>query len=203
MKHGLKPRELTLLGLLTAVLLVLSYTPLGYLNIGPLALTLNMIPVAIASIALGPVGGAFTGAVFGITSVLQCVGIGGTSLMGQITFSISPVLTIIQRLVARILVGLCTGYIYKLLKKPLGHTAASFITGFSAAFLNTVFFMGALVLLFGNTDYVRDLIGGQNVILWVCTYVGVQALFEMGLSTVITGILAKALEKAKLIGGHT
>ena len=42
MKKRFKPRELTLLGLLTAVLLVMSFTPLGYLNIGPLAITLNM-----------------------------------------------------------------------------------------------------------------------------------------------------------------
>ena len=76
MKHRFKPRELTLLGLLTAVLLVMSFTPLGYLNIGPLAITLNMIPVAISAAALGPFGGAVTGAVFGMTSFLQCLGIG-------------------------------------------------------------------------------------------------------------------------------
>ena len=54
MKHRFKPRELTLLGLLTAVLLVMSFTPLGYLNIGPLAITLNMIPVAISALAWVP-----------------------------------------------------------------------------------------------------------------------------------------------------
>ena len=46
-KTWLKPRELALLGLLTALLLVLYFTPLGYLNIGPLAMTMNMIPVAV------------------------------------------------------------------------------------------------------------------------------------------------------------
>ena len=30
--------QLTLLGLMIAILLVMSYTPLGYLNIGPLAI---------------------------------------------------------------------------------------------------------------------------------------------------------------------
>jgi uncharacterized membrane protein len=84
MKKGFKPRELTLLGLLTAVLLVMSFTPLGYLNIGPLAITLNTIPVAVGAIALGPTGGAILGGIFGITSFLQCLGIGGTSAMGVI-----------------------------------------------------------------------------------------------------------------------
>ena len=37
MKTGNDARRITLLGLLSAILMVLSMTPLGYLNIGPLA----------------------------------------------------------------------------------------------------------------------------------------------------------------------
>ena len=122
MKKGFKPRELTLLGLLTALLIVMSATPLGYLNVGPLAITFNVIPVAIAAIALGPVGGAIIGAVFGITSFLQAMGIGGVSSMGVITFEISPFLTFIQRFVTRVLVGLLTGLIYNGLRKTPSKT---------------------------------------------------------------------------------
>ena len=98
-------RRMVLLAMLSGILLVMSFTPLGYLNIGPLAISLNMIPVAIGAVALGPGGGAFLGAVFGITSCLQCVGIGGTSAMGVILFEISPALTILQRFVPRVLAG--------------------------------------------------------------------------------------------------
>ena len=106
-KKWMKPRELALLGLLTALLLVLYFTPLGYLNIGPLAMTMNMIPVAIGAIALGVPGGAILGGVFGVTSVLQAMGVGGTSLMGAATFAFSPFLTIVQRFGTRVLVGVC------------------------------------------------------------------------------------------------
>lgn len=196
---GMKPRELALLGLLTGILLVLYFTPLGYMNIGPLAMTVNMIPVAVGAIALGPVGGAILGGVFGLTSVLQAVGIGGVSLMGQVTFAISPFLTILQRFVARVLVGLCVAYVYRLFKKLINHTAACFVAGFSAAFLNTLFFMGALILLFGRTEYVQGLAGGENLILWACGYVGFQAVFEMILSTLVTGAVGAALGKARLL----
>lgn len=199
MKQGFKPRELTLLGLLTAILLVMSFTPLGYLNIGPLAITLNMIPVAIAAVALGPTGGAITGAVFGITSFLQCLGIGGTSAMGVILFEINPLFAFIQRFVPRVLTGLLAGYIYSGVKKISNSTAAGFVSGFSAAFLNTLLFMSALILLFGNTEYVQELMGGKNILLFICTFVGVNAIFEMIASTLVTGIVCKALEKAKLI----
>lgn len=200
MKQGFRPRELTLLGLLTAILLVMSFTPLGYLNIGPLAITLNTIPVAIAAVALGPVGGAFTGAVFGMTSFLQCLGIGGSSAMGVILFEINPFFAFVQRFVPRMVTGLLVGYIYSSVKKLGGHTVASFVSGFSAAFLNTALFMSALVLLFGDTEYVQGLIGGQNILIFICTFVGINAIFEMIASTAITGAVCKALEKARLIG---
>lgn len=200
MKKGFKPRELTLLGLMTALLLVMSYTPLGYLNIGPLAITFNMIPVAVAAIALGPWGGMITGAVFGITSFLQCIGIGGMSAMGAILFEINPVLAFLQRFLPRVLFGVLTGFVHMGVKKWLGSTVAGFVSGFSAAFLNTALFMLALVLLFGQSDYLQGLMGGQNILIFICSFVGINAVFEMLVSTVVTGALNKALEKARFIG---
>lgn len=195
MKKGFKPRELTLLGLLTALLLVMSFTPLGYLNIGPLAITLNTIPVAIAAIALGPTGGAIAGAVFGITSFLQCLGIGGTSAMGVILFEINPFLAFVQRFVPRLLAGLLAGLVFKGVKKISNPTVACFATGFSAALLNTVLFMTALVLLFGNTEYIQSLIGGRNVILFMCAFVGINAVVEMIAASMIVGVVGKVLSK--------
>ena len=192
-------RQLTLLGLLAAVMVILSATPLGYLNIGVLAITLNVIPMGIAAVALGPTGGAVIGAIFGLTSFLQCLGVGGTSAMGVITFGISPILTFIQRFIPRLLEGLIIGFLHKYLAKKIGKKTACFITGFFAAFLNTVLFMTALVLLFGNTDYMQELIAGRNIIVFICTFVGINAVFEMIASTLITGAVGSALYKAKAI----
>ena len=185
----LSTKQLTVLGLMIAVLVLMSYTPLGYLNIGPLAITFNMIPVAIAAIACGPLGGAVLGAVFGLTSFGQCIGIGGVSAMGATLFSISPVLAFIQRFVPRFLDGWLLGYLFRWLRKATKNTA----------FLNTVFFMVALVVLFGNTDYVKNLIGGRNIIVFICAFVGVNAICEMISATILTGVISVALKKARLI----
>lgn len=200
MKNGFKPRELTLLGLLTAVLLVMSFTPLGYLNIGPLAITLNMIPVAIGAIALGPTGGAILGGVFGMTSFLQCLGIGGTSAMGVILFEINPFLAFLQRFLPRLVTGLVCGYIYLWTKKLFNQSIAGYIAGFCAAFLNTALFMLTLVLFFWNTDYLQALINGRNIFLFIVTFVGINAVFEMLVSTAVSGLLGNALNKARLLG---
>ena len=188
-----------MLGLMAAVLLLMAYTPLGNLNIGPPAPPLNVIPVAISAVVLGPTGGAIAGAIFGLTSFGQCIGLGGTSAMGAMLFSINPILAFIQRFVPRLLDGICLGYIYKAMRKKTNVYVSCAVTGFFSAFLNTLFFMTALVGLFGNTEYVQGLMGGRNVIIGCCMMVGINAVCEMVSSTVITGAVGAALSKAHLI----
>lgn len=197
MKNTLKPRQLTLLGLLAALLIIMSVTPLGYLRVGALSITLNMIPVAVAAIALGPMGGAITGAVFGLTSFASALT--GGSPMGTVMMGISPVLTFVQSFMPRFSMGLLVGILYRWISKFF-RTGAAFAAGFFAAFLNTLFYMVSLVLLFGHTEYVQELIGGRNVIVFMCAFVGVNAVFEMICSTVIVGLLGRTLDKAHLVG---
>ena len=202
MKNQLKTSQITMLGLMIAILLLMAYTPLGYLNIGPLAITFNVIPVAISAIVLGPAGGAVAGAVFGITSCLQCIGVGGSSAMGATLFAINPALAIIQRCVPRFLDGILLGYIFKGTRKKSKNVYLSCsVTGFFSAFLNTLFFMTMLVVLFGNSEYIQGLMGGQNVIVFICSFVGINAVCEMISSTVITGMIGAALYKARLLPG--
>ncbi|MDO4862788.1 MAG: ECF transporter S component [Ruminococcus sp.] len=287
MKTKFNTRSMVLLGLLMAIVLLFSLTPIGTIPIGPLSITLNIIPIAIAGIALGPVGGLIVGTFFGIFSFLQCYGIGPLSSMGAILVDINPVLAFIQRVLPRALDGLLVGLIYKGMTKlrakrayyavaglvtslfgvalflsimqfafshsvvgddgtktwvrdkvmddlmssggliwyicitvalllfcigyllVSGHKltrmqVSSAVTGFCAALLNTIFFMSALVILFGNTDYVKNLIdskGNGNVLLFIVVLVGINALFEMVVSTVVTTAVGSALHKAKLVEG--
>ena len=191
--------DFVLLGLLTAILLLMAYTPLGYLNVGPLAITFNVIPVAVAAIVLGPVGGAVAGAVFGMTSFLQCIGIGGTSVMGATLFAINPFLAFVQRFIPRLLDGYLLGHIFRFAKSKTNIWLACAVTGFFSAFLNTLFFMTALVFLFGKTEYVQGLINGRNVIVFICAFVGINAVCEMISSTILTAAVGTALSKAGFV----
>ena len=92
------------------------------------------------------------------------------------------------------------GLIYKGVRKFARVHVAGCVAGLFAALLNTVLFMGALILLYGNTQYLADLISGRNIIVFVCTFVGVNAVAEMLVSTAVTGALCTALERARLMG---
>ena len=181
MKNRTNVRWLTQLALLVAILLVLNYTPLGYLQIGPLSASLLTVPVAIGAMTMNPMAGAILGGVFGATSFIQAVE--GKSAMGAALFQVSPAGTFVVCFVARVLMGLCTALIFNALRKamPKNEKLACFLGGLSAPVLNTVFFMGFLVLIFYNCDYVQNLantLGAQNAFMFIVLLVGVQAIFE-------------------------
>ncbi len=199
MNKKLDVRALAILGLMTALLILFSFTPIGTIPIGPLSITLNVIPIAMAAIALGPVGGLAMGCVFGLLSFLQCIGVGVPSGMGAILFSIDPFLAFIQRFIPRALDGFLVGLIFRALEKKPGPRPACFIAGFCSAFLNTAFFMSALVLLFGQTDYVQGLMKGRSFLVFVCAFVGINAVVEMAVCTLISGFVGVALYHAKIL----
>ena len=190
----LTTREFVLLALLVAVLIVLAYVnipqPAG------LSITFNMIPVAIAAIAIGPLGGAIIGGAFGLISFLQCFGICGFSGMGAALAAINPFLAFVQRFFPRMIDGLLLGYIYRFLRPRTNVYVACAITGFCAAFLNTLLFMTSLVWLFGNTEYMQNSMAGRGMLTYIVAAVGVNGLVEMLVSTVLTGAVGSALEKA-------
>ena len=193
----LSTRDFVLLALLVAVLIVLAYVnipqPAG------LSITFNMIPVAIAAIVIGPVGGAIIGGAFGLISFLQCFGLCGFSGMGAALAAINPFLAFVQRFFPRLIDGLLLGYIYRFLKPRTNVYVACAVTGFFAAFLNTLLFMTSLVWLFGNTEYMQTSMAGRGMLTYIVAAVGVNGLVEMLVSTVLTGAVGSALYKAGFI----
>ena len=196
-------KNLVIMGLLIAIVLIMSTTPLGTLPIGPLSITLNMIPIAIAAITVGPIGGLVVGGVFGLYSFLQSMGIGVPSGMGILTFSISPFLTFVQRFVSRALTGFLLGYIFIGLKKIINEKIAMFATGCCAALLNFIFFMGLLWACFGSSpifdEYLHNTIGKTSMIVYIVGTFASNTIFEIVSTTVFVGVIGMALKKAKLI----
>ena len=198
-----KLARMTLLAMLVAVLIVLAYVnipmPMG------LSITFNMIPVAIAAMAMGLPGGMIIGGAFGLISFLQCYGIFGVSGMGVALVTANPgfgfaCLMFIQRFVSRVLVGVLAALVYRGIsrtKAPL--YVRGLATGFAAALFNTIFFMTLLVLLFSETAYMQNAMAGRSVLAYLVASVGVNAVVEMIVAAVVTGAAGVALKKARLI----
>ena len=68
-------KQLVEMALLTAVIILLAFTPLGYIRTLGFEITLIVVPVTVGAVTLGPAAGAVLGVVFGVTSFIQCFGI--------------------------------------------------------------------------------------------------------------------------------
>lgn len=64
-------RLLTQMGLLTGLMVVMAFTPLGYIPLGFMNATTMHIPVILGACLFGPKMGAVLGGLFGVTSVIR------------------------------------------------------------------------------------------------------------------------------------
>jgi len=192
-----KTLKMVQMTILIAIVLLMSFTPIGYLRTAGLEVSLLTIPVVIGAMLLGPGAGAVLGAVFGLTSFWQCFGM---SPFGATLLGINPVFTFLVCVPTRTLMGFLTGWLFQLIHKvDKSRTISYFIGGLIGAALNTLFFMGTLVLLFWNTDYIQGInesLGGLNVILFVGAFVGINGLLELPATCIAGGAVAKAVERA-------
>lgn len=192
-----KTLEMVQLAVLIAIMLIMAFTPLGFLRTAGLEISLLTIPVVIGAMSVGPGCGAILGTTFGLVSFYQCFGI---SAFGAVLLGINPLLTFIVCVPTRALMGFLTGVLFKLmLKVDKTKTASYFLGGLLGAFLNTLFFMGTLLLCFGQDPYIAGLVsqlGNGNILLFVIAFVGINGLLEMPLTCIAGGAVSKALSRA-------
>jgi len=176
--------------ILSAILIVLAFTPLGYLRYGAIEITFMTIPVIVGAIIVGPGCGAVLGAVFGITSFIQCFGI---SPFGAVLLGIDPVLTFLLCMVPRVLMGWLVGLIFLALSRFQGTKKfwAYAVGSVSGALLNTVLFVGLLLLFFGSSDYIRSF--GDSTLAILGVLVGLNAAIEATVGAVVGTAVTKAL----------
>ena len=180
------------MALLVAIILLMAFTPIGYIRTAGLEITLIVVPVAVGAVTLGPTAGAILGAVFGITSFIQCFGM---SPFGAVLLGINPILTFLVCVPTRILEGWLTGLIYRGLRRTkLPSDVSVTIASLCCPLLNTAFFMGALVTLFRGT--MQELYGMTQVIPFIAMFVGVNGVIEAGVCFVVGAAVAIALRRA-------
>jgi len=183
--------------ILAAIIILMAFTPLGYLKVGTISITFLTLPVVVGAVVVGPLCGAILGSVFGMTSFVQCFGMDvfGTTLLG-----INPLLTFILCMVPRILMGLFVGLIFRALYKKDKMKIWSFAAAsLSGAVINTVLFVGALLLFFGTSEYLRSF--GKSVFTILGVLITFNAVIEaivcMIVGTAITKVLSMTIAKSK------
>ena len=188
-------RFLAQLGLLAAIEIVMKLIGLGSVPVGPLYMSFLTVPIAVGAMTLGPSAGAILGAVFGLVSFKDAIT--GASAMTGVFFQISPVHTFILCVVMRAIMGFCVGLLFKALRFIDRKGGWSYFIGaISAPLLNTLFFMGYIVAVFYQTEYIQGLVstkGASNPLMFVVLLVGVQGLIEAIVCCAAGGVITRAV----------
>lgn len=197
-KKRVNTRYITELGLFIGIILLMKVTGLSSIPVGPLVMTFTMIPIAVGAMLLGPLAGTILGTFYGFLSLYDAIT--GKSPMTAAFFAVSPFMTVLLCIGTRTLVGYLTGLLFRVFQKLDRHRIWSYFAGgLLAPMLNTILFMGFIVLFFYHTEFVQNLAankGAVNPLMFVVLVVGVQGLIEWATGLVIGGAVAKGVALA-------
>lgn len=178
-----KVHKLVGIALLIAIMVVLQF--LGTIlpiKIGPVSISLVLIPIVIGAAVYGPGTGAVLGAAFGILANIFCAN--GMDGGGHMVFQASPVLCIIVVMLKGILCGYAAGWVYKLLSKKNGYVAM-LCAAIVCPIVNTGVFLVGMRLFF--MEVLQVWAGGSNVAGYILTgIVLVNFLPELALNIVVS-----------------
>lgn len=185
------------LAVFALIIVVMAFTPAGFLKTGNLEASFLVVPVAIGAILLGPTNGAVLGLVMGVVSFAQCF---GASDMGSALFGVSAVNTFLLCVIPRVICGWMAGVFYDLLSKI---DKTGFVPQIAAAVVcplfNFILFMLGLSLLFGQTPYLLNLQTQMNAsgIGFYFALGGMNLLYELLASLVLTTGISTLILKFK------
>lgn len=178
-------QKLVRTGMLAAIIMVLSLTPLGYIRLNPvLEITLMVIPVALGGLAVGWPVGTILGLVFGISSFIRAF----TDPLGILMIEQSLVLACLGCILPRVVVGLIADLFNKAIaaRAKLRRVWFYAVTGFVCSLTNTVLFLGFIWLAFDSA------VTGVTLAV-IMSVVGTNGIVEMIANAVLVGILARVV----------
>ncbi len=149
-KSTSKTRQLTQLSLLIALEAVMAFTPLGFIMIPPISITILHIPVIIGAILMGPTYGGILGGAFGVLSMIKATFFAASpaDLLFSPFASGAPVQSAVMCIVPRILLGVAAALLYQLLRQVTKDIAAMAVSCILATLLHSVMVLGSMWLFF-------------------------------------------------------
>ena len=200
--------ELVLTGLFAAIIIIMAFTPLGYIPLGFINATIIQIPVIIGAMFCGPKKGALLGFLFGLTSFLK-----NTLMPSTVSaFVFSPILaanlfgakgalySTFICFVPRILVGILPYFVYKgMLKFCKLKTLNLAVAGVLGSFVNTVLVMGSILILYKDAYAQAYEMDASAVLAAIGGVISFNGVIEAIVSGIIVSAVGLVLNKIKPI----
>ena len=178
-------KQITFIGLMTAVTIFLGATGLGFIPLAGIKITILHLPTILSAILGGPLIGGITGLFFGIFSLIQNI-IAPTPL--SFVFY-NPLVSILPR----VLIGVFSGMFFKKINKIITNKKLVFLlTSIIGTLTNTV-----LVLSLAGVFHHKGIFNTFQIPAWIIlsSIAGTNLPFEILISAFIIPMIGLPLKK--------
>lgn len=183
--NKINTKKLAIIGLLSAITILLGLTPLGYIPFPVVKVTTLPIPTIIGAIIGGPLVGGIVGLVFGLFSLFQ--NITAPTILSFMFWN--PLVSVLPR----VLIGITTGYLHMFFKKTKLSTKLSLaLVGGIGSAVNTIGVLGMAYILFANK--ISSVMGG-NAAKILIGIAATNAPIEIATTTILILFIGSALLK--------
>ena len=162
-------KQLVLLAIFVALIVLLGLTPLGLIPLGFINVTILCVPVLVGTLLMGRSYGLVLGAAFGVTSCLSAL-LKPSTLVATL-MAANPFLMVLMSLLPRLLVPVTATLSYRALQARNEHVAAA-VSAVVGSLTNTVLYLGLMLLFYVlcgiDAAPVLGLIGGIAAIAGSC-----------------------------------
>ena len=193
MKQQQRIQNLTKLALLIALLAILTFTPLGFIMVPPVSITIMHIPVIIGAVLMGPVYGGVLGFSFGLFSMIKAsyAAASPVDMLFSLFFAASPLdalKSIVMCFLPRILLGVFAALLYRAFRRCIHNTPVSVgVAAALASVLHTIMVLGCLWLFFDGIAFKAIF----------ATFLTVNGLIELAAAPLIAVPVCSALMRRK------
>lgn len=179
--------KIAMTGIFGALSIILALTPIGYIQIGALAITIMHIPTILATLTAGLVPGLFTGLIFGISSLVKAATSGNASNI----FFVNPLVSVLPRVIFPIAVW---GF-FKLLNliPRMPKTVSGGIAAAAGTLVHTLLVLGALVIFYGKDLGLKSGEMLSGFFAFVAATLATNGLWEIVSATVLSVIVLGAI----------
>lgn len=182
-------RRLTTLAIFTALIIVLQLVA-NVAKIGPVSITLSLVPIVVGAALYGVGSGAYLGGVFGAVVLICCIT--GMDAGGSILWNVNPFMTAVVCLGKGIAAGAAAGAVYHLLQEK-NSIVAALCAGIVAPVTNTALFCACMFLFFRET--MTAWAGGSNLFYYALVgLAGVNFLVELCVNLVLAPVIVRIIK---------
>lgn len=178
------------LAILSAIVIVLQLIG-SYIKVGPVSISLVLIPIVIGAAVYGRMAGAYLGLVFSIVVLLQPD--------TQFFYNMSIVGTILIVLIKGIGSGLVSGIVYKLFSKKNQYVSV-LLSAIVCPLVNTgIFSLGCRLFFWDElATYAVGSGSSSTIIYFISVFIGFNFLVELGVNIICAPVILRILRAAKI-----